>query len=144
MKEDITVEEGYYISLIFFSELWPLVEPNVQESEEMKAANMLFFCVVTIGEEASSEWKEAIFRAKEITSDKLREAKLSESDLFLCAIEFCKLHNERWEGNLNYTLNLLESMRTNPENHPKEWAVWKTAMTLVIINKMSCGHFDWW
>ncbi len=143
MKQEITVEEGYHISLGFFYELWPLVEPHVQHSEEIKNVNVLYFCIVCSGDEASTEWKQAVFRAKKIPNEKLRQAKLSEDDLFSCAIEFCKLHNERWEGNLDYTLQLLESMKANPEKHPKVWQLWKRTIEEVLVKHMTCGHFNY-
>ncbi len=141
MRQEVTIEEGYHISLSFFNELWPLVEPNIQKPEEIKNVHELFFCIVCIGEEASTEWKQAIYRAKKIPNEELRKTKLSEEDLFLCAIEFCKLHNERWEGMLDHSVRLLESMKTNPENHPIEWEKWKWAMEAVLIKHMTCGHF---
>ena len=143
MKQEITVEEGYHISLIFFNELWPLVEPNVQQPEEIKNVNVLYFCIVCSGDEASTEWKQAVFRAKKIPDKDLRKEKLTKEDLFLYAIEFCKLHNERWEGKLDYTLHLLESMKANPKQHPKEWGRWQWAMEAVLVRHMTCGHFNY-
>lgn len=143
IKQELTVEEGYHISLTFFNEMWPLVEQNIQKSEEIITVNELFFCVVCIGEEASTEWKQAVLRAKKIPNEELRNVKLTEEDVFLCAIEFCKLHNERWEGKLDYTLHLLESMKSHLEHHPKERRVWKWAMKEVLIRHMKCGHFYW-
>jgi len=140
-QKDITIEEGYSISLIFFYLLWFLIGPRVQEPENLKIINELFFFEVCMGNEASTEWKQAIFRAKQIPKEKIRETKISEEDLFLCAIEFCKIHNERWEGALNSTFLLLEAMIADL-NHP-EWKRWKEAMDAVLVSHMSCGTFDW-
>ncbi len=52
MKQEITVEEGYHISLGFFNELWPLIKQHVQQPDEIKIVNELFVYEVCMGLQA--------------------------------------------------------------------------------------------
>ncbi len=66
---------------------------------------------------------------------------LSIEDLLLCTIEFCRIYNEIFHGKLAYILNMVESMKSHPENYPFEWPIWEKAIadsySTVVCN------FDW-
>lgn len=143
MKEEVSVEEGFVISLIFFLDLWSIIKPAVLASKADLIVNELFFLDVCTGYESSAEWNEAVFRAKKILKQNQRQLKLTMGDLFLCTIEFCKLHNERWESKLDYTVHLLESMKKNPKEHSVEWDVWKNAINQVLVKHATLCDFDW-
>ncbi|MCI0381545.1 MAG: hypothetical protein L0207_00620 [Chlamydiae bacterium] len=144
MSQDFSVEQGFTISLIFFLRLWPFIEKEVKFLPgDAPSTHELFFFEVCSGFESSAEWNEAVFRAKKISKEKQRQLKLSEEDLFLCTIEFCKLHNERYESRLGYTVDLLESMKQNPKNHKAEWTTWKSAIDAVINKNQRLSDFNW-
>ncbi len=144
MTSTFTVDKGYDVALIFFNLLWPFVEPHTLNSDEIKTVNMLFFIDICNGTEASPEWRSAIFKAKKIKREDLPNAMLSDTDLFLCTTEFCKIYNEHWSGKLKYVLSLLEKMKSDPREHSKEWQLWNEAKAAVLINHMTVSSpFEW-
>lgn len=144
MKQTVSVEEGFVISLIFFLDLWSIIKPNVLTlSGDSPSTHKLFFLDVCTGFESSAEWNEAIFRSKKIPKQSQKQLKLNMDDLFLSATEFCKLHNERYEGRLDYALHLLESMKNDPKKYLPEWTVWKNAINKVLVEHITLCDFDW-
>lgn len=113
IPEKFTVEQAFTISMLFFYELWSLVEPRVLDQERITGTYSLFFETVCTGEECSAEWNEAIYRFMKIPKEKQRNLKLTLEKIFCCAIEFCKHHNERYENRLSFAVQLLESMKKN-------------------------------
>lgn len=144
MEQEFSVEQGFAISLIFFLDLWDLVEPHTSLLEgDAPSTQVLFFCEVCDGHETSAEWNQAVFRAKQIPKENQRSLKLTNDDMFLCAIEFARLHNERWESRLDYTVRLLESMQKNPANHQVEWAIWEKAKNDFMSKRTTFYDLDW-
>lgn len=144
-QETFTVEQGYKIGLIFFLDLWDLLEPDVKELEgdNTLIVHELFFREVCLGFEASAEWIEAVFRTKHVPREDQKQLKLTEPELFACSLEFCKLHNERWEHILDYTVKYLESMQDYPEMHSSAWAVWEKAKNDVVSQRTTFYDIDW-
>ena len=144
MEQEFSVEQGFAISLIFFLDLWVLVEPHTSLLDENTSfTHGLFFCSVCTGFETSAEWNEAVFRAKRVSKEKQKTLKLNNEDLFLCAIEFAKLHNERWKSAIDYTVHLLSSMQKNPKNYQEEWAIWEKAKNDFMNKRVTFSNFDW-
>lgn len=142
-QELFSVNEGYKIGLHFFLRLGPLLETKAKDLEGDLVVHDLFFCEVCSGFEASAEWIEAVFRVNHAYRQELKLLQLTETELFACVIEFCKIYNERWENVLAYILSQLESMQTNPEQHSLEWDIWKKAKEHAIAYPESFDDVDW-
>ncbi len=144
IPKEFSVEKGYNIVLTFFySYLFSYLEPKLASlGEDIADTHDHFFITICGSEESSAEWNEAIRRAKQIPKEQQRDMKLTEEDLFLCAIEFCRLHNEYWVNKIDYTINLLESMKRDPKNHQIEWKMWKEATESHFI-KWNDRPFNW-
>ncbi len=144
IPKEFSVEKGYNIVLTFFyCHLFPYLEPKLALlGEDIVSVHELFFITICGSEESSAEWNEAIRRAKHIPKEQQRDMKLTEDDLFLCALEFCKLHNESWEPRIDYTINLLELMKRDPKNHQTEWNMWREAIESHFI-KWNDRPFNW-
>ena len=67
---------------------------------------------------------------------------LSVEDLLLCTIEFCRIYNEIFHGDLAFILNIVEDMKARAENYPFEWSMWEKAIidsyTIYVVR-----NFDW-
>lgn len=73
-----------------------------------------------------------------------RTLQLFLSEIFSCVIEFCKIFNERCNSKIAYTVDLLESMKKDPENHKKEWAIWQEmAKEIADDPTKKESYFDW-
>lgn len=143
-NQKFSVEKGYDISLIFFLSLWTLIEPEIKVFHKSAFfTNVLFFHEVCSGFEVHAEWNESVYRVKKIPKENQKSILLSESEVFLCALEFCKLFNERFESQLPYTVNLLEGMQKDPNFYNKEWSLWKNAIDRVMNQHKTLGDFDW-
>ena len=143
IPEVFSVEQGFVITMAFFLTLWPLVESRITEEERLYGTYTLFFREVCYGEECSAEWNEAIRRAINILKEEQRTLRLSQPEIFLSALEFCKLHNERYKGRITYAVHLLELMKKNPEQYPAEWAIWQKAVQDGVHKYTSTDYFDW-
>ncbi len=127
-EKKYTLDQSYAIGLIFLSKLWTIFEPMVEASEgNDKIMYVTFFSSVCDGFESAEEWIEAITRAKKISQEEQKDLQLSEADIFSCACELAKLHNERWKGDIDDIIHLLDSMKNHPEKHPNEWKIWDKA-----------------
>ena len=138
-----SVEQSYVIGMLFFLHLWPLVEPRITEEERSLGTYSLFFRTVCTSDDCYIEWNEAIYRAMHVPIEKQKILQLSLPEIFLCALEFCKLHNERYESRIAYAVHLLESMKEDPEGYKEEWAVWQDAVEQTISKYMDSDWFDW-
>ena len=138
-----SVEQSYVIGMLFFLRLWTLVETRITEEERSLGTYSLFFITVCSGDECYAEWNEAIRRALHIPKEEQRTLQLSLPEIFLCALEFCKLHNERYESRIAYAVHLLESMKEEPENYKEEWAVWQDVVEQAVNKYMNNSGFDW-
>lgn len=144
MEQTFSVEQGFAIGLIFFLDLWPLVEPQALLLDGDKPVlHDLFFRDVCLGYEVSAEWNEAVLRVTGIPRESQRNLKLTEKDVFLCAIEFAKFYNERWESSIDYTVHFLESMKKDSKNHQKAWAVWQKAKDDFMSGRTTFYDLDW-
>ncbi|MGL4348045.1 MAG: hypothetical protein ACRCSV_01100 [Chlamydiales bacterium] len=143
IPEKFTVEQAFTISMLFFYELWSLVEPKVLDQERITGTSSLFFVTICTGDESSAEWNEAIYRFMKIPKEKQRNLNLTVDETFDCAIEFCKHHNKRYENRLFYAVVLLESMKKHPELHQDEWKCWDKAIKDTVENYMNDDSFNW-
>ena len=143
----LSVNQGYKIGLTFFIDLWPLLEPKVKELDVDESDTLimheLFFYEVCSGFESSAEWIEAVSRVKYVPREQQKQLGLTETELFSCALEFCKLHNERWKNILDYTVRHLESIQRHPEQHPLEWDIWKKTREHIGMYPGSFYDVDW-
>jgi hypothetical protein len=78
-----------------------------------------------------------------IPKEEQRLLQLSLSEIFLCTLEFCKLHNERYESRIAYAVHLLESMKKDPKSYKTEWAVWQDVVEQTVNKYMNSNEFDW-
>jgi len=140
-----TADQGYAIGLVFFLDLWDLLEPEVEKlpGDNTLILHELFFREVCLGFEASAEWIESVFRVTRASRKQQHELLMSEADLFACALEFCKMHNERWEHILNYTVLKLESMRDHPVRYLVEWEIWKKVKSDILSKKTTFYAIKW-
>ncbi|MEK7339838.1 MAG: hypothetical protein AABZ92_03895 [Verrucomicrobiota bacterium] len=143
IPETFSVEQAFSINILFFLNLWSLVEPKVIEEERLTETYSLFFIIVCSGGEASAEWNEAIRRALSIPKEEQKALQLSLPEIFSCSLEFCKLHNERYKSEIAYAVHLLESMKKDPENYKAEWAVWQDVIAQTVNKYMDSDAFDW-
>jgi uncharacterized protein YdaU (DUF1376 family) len=142
-SKTFSIEKAYVISMLFFFHLWPLVEPTLTEEERSLGVYCLFFLVACSGDKCSPEWNESIRRALHIPQEEQRELELSLPEIFSCTLEFCRLHNERYDSKISYAVHLLESMQKNPKNHKVEWAIWQDVIEQVVKKYMNSKSFDW-
>jgi hypothetical protein len=143
IPETFSVEQAFVIGMLFFIHLWPLVKPRIIEEEHLKKTYSLFFVTVCSGDECCAEWNEAIRRALHIPKEEQRTLRLSLPEIFSCALEFCKLHNERYESKIAYAVQLLEAMKEDPEKYKAEWSVWQDAVEQTVNKYMNSNGFDW-
>lgn len=138
-----SVEQAFSINILFFLNLWPLVEPKVIEEEQKLGTYSLFFIDVCSGGEASAEWNEAIHRTLHVPEEEQRKLQLSLPEIFSCSLEFCKLHNERYHSKIMYVVDLLKSMKKDPSQYEQEWAVWQDVVEQTVNKYMDSNAFDW-
>lgn len=143
IPETFSVEQAFVVNVLFFLNLWPLIEPRVIEEDQKLGIYSLFFIEVCSGCECYAEWNEAIRRTLHISKEEQKKLQLSLSEIFSCALEFCKLHNERYESKIEYAVHLLESMKKDPEQYIKEWAVWQDVIEQAVNKYMDNDEFDW-
>ncbi len=140
-----SVEQGYAIGLVFFLDLWDLLEPEVKKlsGSNTLIVHKLFFRDVCIGFEASAEWIESVFRITHATREEQKKLLISESEIFACSLEFCKMHNERWKHILDYTVERLDSMRKHPALHAREWAIWEKTKNDILSKRTTFYAINW-
>ena len=148
IPKTFSVEQSYVICTLFFIHLWPLVEPRVVEEERLHGVYSLFFIDICSGDKyfdmaPHAEWNESIRRSMGILKEEQKTLQLSLPEIFSCALEFCKLHNERYESKIAYAVHLLESMKEEPEKYKEEWAVWQDVIKQTVSKYMNNSGFDW-
>ncbi|MGB7127869.1 MAG: hypothetical protein WBD50_02110 [Candidatus Rhabdochlamydia sp.] len=148
IPETFSVEQAYVIGMLFFLELWPLVEPRVIEEERLHGVYSLFFIDICsgdkyFGEAPHAEWNEAIRRTLHISKEEQKKLRLSLPEIFSCIMEFCKVHNERYNFKIAYAVHLLESMKKDPKNYKEEWAVWQETIEEPLDKYMDDDGFNW-
>ncbi len=143
IPETFSVGQAFNINIYFFLNLWPLVEPKVIEEERLFRIYSLFFIEVCSGYECYAEWNEAVRRAINIPKEEQRILQLSLAEIFSCALEFCKLHNEYYNSKITYAVQLLEAMRKDPEKYKAEWTVWHNMVAVIVDKYMDDDEFDW-
>lgn len=142
-SKTFSIEKAYVISMLFLLHLWPLVEPTLTEEERSLGIYCLFFLVACSGDKCSAEWHDAIHRALHIPKEEQATLELSLPGIFSCALEFCKLHNDRYDSKVSYAVRLLESMQRDPKSYKAEWAVWKDVVEQVVKKHMNSKSFEW-
>ena len=143
IPETFSVGQAFTINIYFFLNLWSFVEPKVIEEERLDGIYSFFFIEICSGYECYAEWNEAIRRALHVPKEKQRSLQLSLPEIFSCSLEFCKLYNERYNSKIVYAVDLLESMRKDPENYKTEWAVWQKIITVIVDKHMNDDDFNW-
>lgn len=144
IPEKFTVEQAFTISMIFFYELWPLVEPKVLQEEALtEGMYSLFFTIVCTGEECSAEWNESVYRVMGVTKKEQKRLKLSITDVFSSALAFVTLYNQRYNSQISYVVLLLENMKKNPSDYSAEWQIWDSAVKQTILQYLDSKLFDW-
>lgn len=140
-EKKFSVEKGYYICLAFFVNIWSYYERKVVNIPE-KDIYKLFFCTIC-GSAIDSEidWNDAIFHTLGIVKENQRGLKLSAKELFLCSIEFCKIHNDRFGNKLADIVSLLKAMLKKPDQYSIEWSLWTKAFCK--IEEYSNFDFNW-
>lgn len=140
----LSIEQAYNVCLIFYLELWPSIKPHLVELDpDASSVHELFFLSICSGLECSALWNEAVFRIKKISKMEQRKGlMLTAEETFLCTIEFCKVCRDLYKWDLRYTLNLVESIKINPENHPFECSIWKDAVDRSFKMTSYCA-LDW-
>lgn len=143
-QEGFSIEQGFNTCLLFYINLWPIIEPRINQLGEYdEKIHALFFVDICTGFECSGDWNVVIQRITKVSKeDQKKGLKLSETELLLCTVEFCKYYNEIFNGHLEFILNLVESMRNHPEEHPLHWALWKRALADSFKVKV-VSEFDW-
>ena len=59
-------------------------------------------------------------------------------------MEFCKIFNERCNFKIAYTVDLLESMKKNPKNYEREWAIWQDMVKEIADDyEGKNNYFNW-
>ncbi len=67
MNKEITVEQGYYVSLTFFNLLYQEIKSNIKKNEEIKEVHDLFIHGICTGEDACDELKQVVSKTMEIS-----------------------------------------------------------------------------
>jgi hypothetical protein len=144
LEKQYSVEEGYDISAEFFCELWPSFKPKVSSyfrEGKVSAYELFVETICNIRIDGYTEWNDAIFHALHIPKRDQRLLALSQKDIFLATLEFCRIHNERFFNGLIVLLKLLESMLENPRDHIQEWDIWIKNTQRVM--SFEVHPFDW-
>lgn len=144
-KDTLSVEKGLAVCKAFFFRLWPLIESrsvSQKSSQEAYEDTKIFCQSICQGKGSSAEWNEAIFRAIQISKENQREFKLTADDLFVCIIEFCQIYDKRYESNLHFLIQLLQSMKQSPNNYREEWHLLKKSIS-EIGSRNYVPFFDW-
>ena len=143
-EKTYSVEEAYDIGTEFFCELWPTFKLEIADREDASGDSTYRLFVETIcGAKFDSyrEWNDSIFRALQIPTSRQVRIKLSMQELFLATLEFCKLHNERFFGEIDLLVDRLEAMLADPEGYLFEWNIWKKTVEIVLSFEMH--PFEW-
>ncbi len=144
MERRFTVEEAYTIGLSFFLDLWPQIEPvTLTFDEHAEVSHELFFTSSCWYDETSAQWNRAVFRVTKVPKGNQRELTMPWETMFLCTVEFCKVLSELYDWDLNYTLQLLDSMQKEPEKHAKEWGIWRNVMRGIVTGRYTLFNLDW-
>ncbi len=144
MERKFTVEEANTIGLSFFLELWPQIEPVTQTFDEHAAVTHdLFFTSSCCDDETNAQWNRAVFRVTKVPKGSQKELTMTQEEMFLCTIEFCKVLSELYDWDLNYTLQLLDSMQREPEKHALEWGIWNSNVKDIATGRYTPRNFDW-
>jgi|GEM_PF-5003060 len=142
-KKGISVEQAFNICLIFYNRLWPSIEPKLHDLDHDAAVvHDLFFTSTCSGFECSGEWMEAVFRITHVPkSEQKNRLLLTEEEVFLCTIEFCKVCKDSFNWDLKYILYLLDAMQSDFQKHSFEWSLWRQAVERSYIKTFF--HIDW-
>lgn len=158
----VSAYDGFNISLIFLRRLWLSLETKVSSfSEDAYSAHTLFFGTVCFEAECYQEWAFALFhlKPKGDFSDFLKELfhlrktdidyeyekDIHLNDLFSITIDFCQIYNKQnCNQMLQYAIDYLTVMKSNPEEHVQEWKIWKEVISNVLTQrKYLCSKFFW-
>ncbi|QZA58490.1 hypothetical protein [Candidatus Rhabdochlamydia porcellionis] len=143
-SETFSVGQAFNLNIFFLLGIWPLVEPKVLEEEQKLGLYSFFFIDICSTYDCHAEWNEAIRLVLHVPKEEQRTLQLSLSDIFSCIMEFCKIFNERCNFKIAYTVDLLESMRKNPKNHEREWAIWQDMVKEIADDhEGKNNYFNW-
>ncbi len=118
---------------------------RTQGDRRRAAIKPLFFFFVEICStyDCYAEWNEAINRTLQIPKEDQKTLQLSLPEIFSCTIEFCKIFNERCNFKIAYAVDLLESMKKDPESHKREWSIWQKMVKEISDDYESKDNFNW-
>ncbi len=166
MKNSRLISEwqSYNIGLIFLKRLWSLIENKLfNMHQDMYNAHVLFFGTICYEAESYEEWAEAmyqilqsqgkynhdinqffrdLFDIKKTQYRNKAEKYISEKDVFLMVIEFCKIYCAQYD--LKFAVDYLTAMNLNPQDFKIEWEIWENVVNDVIKKrKYICSLFFW-
>ncbi|QZA58855.1 hypothetical protein [Candidatus Rhabdochlamydia porcellionis] len=79
-----------------------------------------------------------------IPKEEQKTLQLTLPEVFSCTIEFCKIFNKYFNTKIGYPIDLLESMRKDPESYKREWAIWQGMVTKITNDFMNKeNYFNW-
>ncbi|VHO04427.1 hypothetical protein [Candidatus Rhabdochlamydia sp. T3358] len=142
-EKEVSVEQGFYIAMLFFEDLYPLVAPHFSQDPKEQTILSLHGIVLTWGYEYPAEWNEAVFRLTKIPKWQQKEINIPVEILFPCVIEFTKIFHKRFEYRLDYLMGLLEAIQKDPDGFPIETRLWKQVIKDSYSARALHVDFDW-
>ena len=118
-NDKLSVEQAYTLSRSFFLDLWQRIEPQVTSSEF--DAHDLFCMNICLEGESYKEWNDAVYEATNLNREKQKQAFLTDEELLSSFTEFCRIFHKKYEGKLQFLMDLLKKIKENPEKFQWEW-----------------------
>ena len=144
IPETFSVGQAFDLNIYFLLGIWRIVEPKVVEEEQKSGLYSFFFIEICSTYDCYAEWNEAIRLVLHVPKEEQRTLQLTLPEIFSCVIEFCKIFNERCNFKIAYAVDLLESMRKDPESYEKEWAIWQEMVEAIADESVNRkNYFDW-
>lgn len=150
-EKELSIEQAFTVCVCFFVDLWDLIDPMLPspKDEGIHASHYLFCRIVCL--EAMSDvdavspaaWNEAVYQSMNIPKENQKNYKLSLEEILECMIKFCKIYNHKCESELKFLIDLLESLKQDHRNYPKEWLMLKKIFAKVLRDQINIMDFDW-
>lgn len=156
---------SFNIGMIFLLRVEPFLRSlqHVLNFDEM--VHDLHFGTICFQADGYSEWAEAIFQIKSLSSnehlsyeevvkilfvqkddvyEEKREGYIAYTEIFSIVIVFCDIFNQQCGKRLQYLVEYFKAMQQTPEKFPEQWKLWDAVIEDVLKErKYICSPFFW-
>ena len=126
-----SAEHAFEATRVFFYCFWhqilePLFLKFEEETKETWIDNYqeIFFINSTLSN-YDLEFSDCITRLFGVPPEEQLEMELTEDQAFDLAVEYCRVWHETQGGHFQFTLDMLDDMKKNPDKHKDAWDLWK-------------------